>query len=240
MKAHFHLVSLVALAACSNALYTKRDTDDTPSVCPSGAVISNTTLTLNNIDVQFATVDCTPSTAPSANLNIGGIIIPIPIFPFPIFPLPFPFPFPFPAPPSKPKPTKTKTVTSTIVGTSTTSSAAPTPTSINVCDVPCTDACGHLGDLPPISEDCQQIFDSINITSGSIAPTFDVQMNNIHQLTFGTCRVFFENFSNQTLTFCWDTLSQQAQAADAACFPPVQPVNSAGFCAPSDGSWQVG
>ncbi|KAI0086745.1 hypothetical protein BDY19DRAFT_958418 [Irpex rosettiformis] len=103
-----------------------------------------------------------------------------------------------------------------------------------------TDSCGHLGDLPPVSEDCQQIFDSINITSGSIAPTFDVQSFHIQQLTFGTCRVFFENFSNVTQTFCWSALSQQAQGADSACFPPVQPVNSAGFCAPSDGSWQVG
>lgn len=31
-----------------------------------------------------------------------------------------------------------------------------------------TDSCGSLGDLPPISEDCQKIFDSITISDGSI------------------------------------------------------------------------
>jgi hypothetical protein len=39
------------------------------------------------------------------------------------------------------------------------------------------------------------------------APTFVVPPNSIQQLTFETCRVFFENFSTtKTLTFCWDAL----------------------------------
>ncbi|KAI0686884.1 hypothetical protein BC835DRAFT_430575 [Cytidiella melzeri] len=229
MKAVLQLFALAAVVSTSNALYTNRDVADAESVCASGTVVSNTTLNLNGIDIEFATFDCAPaSTSFAVDLRIGGIIIPIPIFPWPIFP--------FPLPPIKPRPTKTIASTST----STSASASPTPTTVNVCDVACTNSCGSLGDLPPISEDCQQIYDALNITSGSIAPTFDIPSNNIHQLTFGTCRVFFENFSNETVTFCWSALSQEAQGAGSACFPPVQPVNSAGYCTPSDGSWQVG
>ncbi|KAI0338160.1 hypothetical protein BDW22DRAFT_1487899 [Trametopsis cervina] len=227
MKTIFKLLTVAAIAASSNALYTIRDIDETDSACANGTVVSNKTTTVNGIDIQFTTFNCAPD---AGGLQADFLIFPIPIipfFPWPIFGWPF---FPPPPPPKPPKPTKTTS----------SSIASPSPSSVNVCNVPCTDSCGHLGDLPPISEDCQQIYDSINITSGSIAPTFDVQSNHIEQLTFGTCRVFFENFSNVTVTYCWSALSSQAQGAGTACFPPVQPVNSAGFCSPSTGAWQVG
>ena len=34
--------------------------------------------------------------------------------------------------------------------------------------------------------------------------------------------------------------AQTASAAEAACFPPVQPVQSVGFCTPVDAAWQIG
>ncbi|KIP01533.1 hypothetical protein PHLGIDRAFT_17135 [Phlebiopsis gigantea 11061_1 CR5-6] len=103
-----------------------------------------------------------------------------------------------------------------------------------------TDTCGHIGDLPPISEDCQTIVDSITIMNGSISSTFNVAPNTIEQLTFGTCRFWFQNNSNATLTECWTALAQAASVAESACFPPVQPVQSVGLCTPADASWQIG
>ncbi|KAI0686887.1 hypothetical protein BC835DRAFT_430356 [Cytidiella melzeri] len=120
--------------------------------------------------------------------------------------------------------------------------AVPTPPpAINVCSQLCSNTCGTLGDLPPISEDCATIFDSITILGGSIAPTFDVPPNSIQQLTFGTCRVFFENLSTfQTETFCWAALADTASAAGTLCFPPTQPVQSLGLCTANSGTWAVG
>ncbi|KAI0338161.1 hypothetical protein BDW22DRAFT_1338579, partial [Trametopsis cervina] len=103
-----------------------------------------------------------------------------------------------------------------------------------------SDSCATNGDLPPISEDCQTIYNSITILQGSIAPTFDVPSNGIQQLTFGTCRVFFSNFSPKTITYCWTSLSTQASAAGTLCFPPTQPVQSLGLCNSADKTWQVG
>ncbi|KAI0338166.1 hypothetical protein BDW22DRAFT_1338372, partial [Trametopsis cervina] len=103
------------------------------------------------------------------------------------------------------------------------------------------DTCGSLGDLPPISEDCATIFDSITILNGSVPSTFDVPPNSIQQLTFGTCRVFFENLSpSQTITSCWTALANEASAAGTLCFPPTQPVKSLGLCTAASGLWAVG
>ncbi|KAI0781555.1 hypothetical protein BC629DRAFT_565264 [Irpex lacteus] len=119
--------------------------------------------------------------------------------------------------------------------------SAPTAPATNVCDQLCSNTCGSLGDLPPISEDCQTIFDSITILGGSIAPTFNVAPNSIQQLTFGTCRVFFENLStSQTLTFCWSALANTSSAVGTLCFPPTQPVRSLGLCTAQSGIWAVG
>ncbi|KAI0686886.1 hypothetical protein BC835DRAFT_430766 [Cytidiella melzeri] len=124
--------------------------------------------------------------------------------------------------------------------TKTSSSAAPAATPVDVCGQICSDSCASDGDLPPISEDCQTIYNSITILQGSIAPTFDVPASGTQQLTFGTCRVFFNNFSTKTITSCWTSLSQQASAAGTLCFPPTQPVQSLGLCNAADTTWQIG
>ena len=65
-KAHSPLTPLV------------RDTDDLPSVCAAGSVVSNTTVTLNGNDVQFTTFDCNPpsSSSPlSSAFSIGGLTL---------------------------------------------------------------------------------------------------------------------------------------------------------------------
>ncbi|EKM51284.1 uncharacterized protein PHACADRAFT_200104 [Phanerochaete carnosa HHB-10118-sp] len=205
------ILTFAVLAATSSAAHVLRDTS---SGCTNPGVVSNQTLSLNGVDIQWTTLSCAVAAQPGENF---------------IFPIPLPFPF-FPPSP-KPKPT------TTVVSTPT--APPPVPTT-DVCNQVCTDACGSLGDLPPISEDCQQIFNSITILNSSISPNFVVNSSSIEQLTFGTCRVFFENFSNGTMSECWTTLSNAAEAAGTLCFPPTQPVNSAAFCSPADGSWQIG
>ncbi|KAI0086744.1 hypothetical protein BDY19DRAFT_995497 [Irpex rosettiformis] len=123
--------------------------------------------------------------------------------------------------------------------TATSSSIAPAPTPANVCGQICTDSCSS-GGLPPISQDCQTIYNSLTILQGSIDPTFTVPANGVQQLTFGTCRVFFNNLSSKPVSSCWDSLSEQASAAGTLCFPPTQPLQSLGVCNAGDGSWQIG
>lgn len=96
------------------------------------------------------------------------------------------------------------------------------------------------------------------------APTSIVQPGHIQQLTFGTCRFFFENFNTVPLEFCWqdlvsfpshsrpqvlmnvtdvfgiDAQGNNGSAAAAACFPPVQPVNSLAECVAPSLSWEIG
>ncbi|KIP01534.1 hypothetical protein PHLGIDRAFT_123266 [Phlebiopsis gigantea 11061_1 CR5-6] len=217
------LVAFAALATAASAGVIARD-PSVPSACQGPSVALNTTI---GAGVQLTTFNCeslqtAPSSADTVTTSLKEdlvIVIPFPIFPFPL-------------PKPKPKPTTSHV-------TSTSSAPVATPTA-DVCNELCTNSCGSIGDLPPISEDCQQIFNSITILQGSIAPTFTVESNQIQQLTFGTCRVFFENFSNETVSECWSTLSNVSEAAGTQCFPPTQPVNSAGFCSPSDASWQIG
>ena len=44
-----------------------------------------------------------------------------------------------------------------------------------------TNTCGSIGDLPPITEDCQQIFNSITILNGSVgeAPYHTMMSDNV-------------------------------------------------------------
>ncbi|KAI0776865.1 hypothetical protein BD413DRAFT_231158 [Trametes elegans] len=128
-------------------------------------------------------------------------------------------------------------------------SAVPSATSIapaapiqtrDVCGEICINQCGDSGELPPTTEDCATIVDAITILNGSISPSFEVDPGHVQTLAFGTCRFFFENFSPFAMTSCWLSFSQTASAAASACLPPVQPVNSEGFCTMSDGSWRVG
>lgn len=53
---------------------------------------------------------------------------------------------------------------------------------------------------------CNGTSDHIPDNRIPVAPTFDLASNHIQQLNFGTCRVFFENFSNHTMTECWSTV----------------------------------
>ena len=43
------------------------------------------------------------------------------------------------------------------------------------------------------------------------ASTFSVAPNTIEQLTFGTCRFWFQNNSNSTLTECWTALVRKIE-----------------------------
>ncbi|PCH34729.1 hypothetical protein WOLCODRAFT_139546 [Wolfiporia cocos MD-104 SS10] len=112
---------------------------------------------------------------------------------------------------------------------------------LDVCDAICSDSCNNdSGDLPPEADDCDTIVDAITILNGSIAPTFTVDSGDMQQLTYGTCRYYFENLSNETLEYCWTALSDMGSAAGAACFPPTEPVYSEGVCQATTGLWVVG
>ncbi|EGN97479.1 hypothetical protein SERLA73DRAFT_184203 [Serpula lacrymans var. lacrymans S7.3] len=117
---------------------------------------------------------------------------------------------------------------------------APTDLPTYVCDQLCDYVCSDPNPLPPITEDCGVIQDAIQIYEGSIAPTFVVDASSIEQLTYGTCRFFFENLSSAPLEYCWTSLSSIASSGETACFPPVQPVQSQALCIPSTGAWEVG
>ncbi|KAI8995199.1 hypothetical protein BD414DRAFT_513030 [Trametes punicea] len=134
----------------------------------------------------------------------------------------------------------TDTATATITVTDTVSAPSPSSTATNVCNVICTNVCGESGQLPPVSEDCQTLVDSITILNGSVPPTFEVDPDHVQTISFGTCRFFFENVGSVPLEYCWLSLAQTASAAASACLPPVQPVMSEGLCIPSDASWEVG
>ncbi|KAI0643208.1 hypothetical protein C8Q79DRAFT_915117 [Trametes meyenii] len=117
--------------------------------------------------------------------------------------------------------------------------ALPLPT-IDVCGLICNNVCGDSGSLPPVTEDCATIADAITILNGSISPSFTVAPGHAQTLAFGTCRIFFQNFSPFTLSNCWLSFSETANAAASACLPPVQPVNSEGICVAPDASWRIG
>lgn len=137
--------------------------------------------------------------------------------------------------------TQTETDTDTITATLTiTASPSPTPTATDVCGLICNTFCSDLGQLPPISDDCQVIKDSIQIFEGNSAPTFIVQPAHIQQLTFGTCRFFFENLGTVPLEYCWQDLANTGSVAATQCFPPTNPVNSLAVCEAPDSTWEVG
>ena len=46
----------------------------------------------------------------------------------------------------------------------------------------------------------------MQIFQGSTSPSFEVAPFHIQQLTFGTCRMFFENLSPVPETACWADL----------------------------------
>ncbi|KAI0031086.1 hypothetical protein K488DRAFT_52838 [Vararia minispora EC-137] len=102
--------------------------------------------------------------------------------------------------------------------------------------------CGQdaLGQLPPTSSDCQVIIESIQIFEGNSSPTFVVDPLHIQQLTFGTCRFFFENLGSVSLEYCWQDLANMGSLAATSCFPPVQPQNTLAICEALDTSWEVG
>lgn len=87
--------------------------------------------------------------------------------------------------------------------------------------------CTQSGQLPPTTDDCQVVKEAIQIFEGNscecfrqtypfilaqaelafaTAPTSIVQPGHIQQLTFGTCRFFFENLNTVPLEFCWQDL----------------------------------
>ncbi|OBZ76678.1 hypothetical protein A0H81_03248 [Grifola frondosa] len=131
-----------------------------------------------------------------------------------------------------------ETDNSTSVETLKARQSATDPT--DVCDELCTILCGISGDLPPTTEDCAVVVDAITILNGAISPTFIVESNHEQQLVYGTCAFFFENFSPDTLEYCWLSLSEIGSEAASACLPPTQPVHSLGLCTAGDGTWTAG
>lgn len=132
------------------------------------------------------------------------------------------------------------TATDVVTVTTTASAAAPSSTGTNVCGELCTNICSEVGQLPPTSDDCQQLVNAITILNGQISPDFTVDSNHVQTITFGTCRFFFENISPAPLTYCWLSLAQTASAAASQCLPPNQPVLSEGLCIARDSTWEVG
>ncbi|VDB91718.1 unnamed protein product [Peniophora sp. CBMAI 1063] len=121
--------------------------------------------------------------------------------------------------------------------------AAPTSTAAaatNVCGELCAITCSNLGPLPPVSEDCQTVMNSIQVFQGTLGPTFTVPSNHVQQLTFGTCHFFFENLGPTPLEACWSDLSQEGSLASTTCFPPAQPVMSLAVCEARDTTWEIG
>ncbi|TBU28807.1 hypothetical protein BD309DRAFT_957398 [Dichomitus squalens] len=132
------------------------------------------------------------------------------------------------------------TETDVVTVTTTASAAAPTETGTNVCGAICTNVCNEFGQLPPTTDDCQALVNSITILNGQISPTFTVDPNHVQTITFGTCRFFFENLGPDPLTYCWLDFVQIASAAASQCLPPTQPVLSEGLCIARDSTWEVG
>ncbi|OSD00333.1 hypothetical protein PYCCODRAFT_1426585 [Trametes coccinea BRFM310] len=136
--------------------------------------------------------------------------------------------------------TVVESTTDTATVTVTQTASPPTSTATDVCGEICTTVCGESGQLPPDSEDCATLVDSITILNGQIPPTFTVEPDHVQTITFGTCRFFFENVGPEPLEYCWLSLAQTASASASACFPPTQPVMSEGLCIASDALWEVG
>ncbi|KAI9058890.1 hypothetical protein FKP32DRAFT_1606375 [Trametes sanguinea] len=136
--------------------------------------------------------------------------------------------------------TVVESATDTATVTVTQTASSPTSTATNVCNEICTTVCGESGQLPPVTEDCATLVDSITILNGQIPPTFEVEPDHVQTITFGTCRFFFENVGPVPLEYCWLSLVQTASASASACLPPTQPVMSEGLCIPSDALWEVG
>ncbi|KAA1470997.1 hypothetical protein DENSPDRAFT_85298 [Dentipellis sp. KUC8613] len=137
--------------------------------------------------------------------------------------------------------TDTITDTDTVTATSTlTVSPSPSPTPKDVCGIPCNTTCSEVGQLPPTTDDCQVIKDSIAIFQGNAAPTFTVDPLHITQLTFGTCRFFFENLGTVPLEYCWQDLANTGSLAATQCFPPNSPFSTLATCEAADSSWEVG
>ncbi|PCH35963.1 hypothetical protein WOLCODRAFT_166574 [Wolfiporia cocos MD-104 SS10] len=114
---------------------------------------------------------------------------------------------------------------------------------VDVCDALCSNSCNSdSGDVPPAVDDCSTIVNAIEIMSGSgtMSTTFVVEPDDVMQLTYSTCRFFFENMSGDTLEYCWDALSDTASSSVTECFPSTQSLYSEGLCQASSGTWAVG
>ncbi|KZV63063.1 hypothetical protein PENSPDRAFT_590486, partial [Peniophora sp. CONT] len=103
-----------------------------------------------------------------------------------------------------------------------------------------TSRVSQMGVLPPDSNDCNVVKESIQVFQSTTGPTFTVQPNHVQQLSFGTCRFFFENLGTTPLEACWSDLSSQGSLASTECFPPVQPVMSLAVCEARDTTWEIG
>ncbi|KZV63062.1 hypothetical protein PENSPDRAFT_641439 [Peniophora sp. CONT] len=114
-------------------------------------------------------------------------------------------------------------------------------TATDVCGEICVSSCSSVaGVLPPTTEDCAVIKEAVQIFQGSTSPSFTVLPFHIQQLTFNTCRMFFENLSPVSEQGCWSDLAKDASVAGAACLPPTQPVFSEGDCNALDRTWMIG
>lgn len=63
-----------------------------------------------------------------------------------------------------------------------------------------------MGQLPPVTDDCQTIQNSIQILNAQLATTFSVESGHQETLSFGTCTIFFENLGRFELDYCWSDL----------------------------------
>ncbi|KAI0321241.1 hypothetical protein OF83DRAFT_1100406 [Amylostereum chailletii] len=155
--------------------------------------------------------------------------------------------------------TVVETATEVITATATvTVVPSPTPSAIDVCGGICNTTCSEVGQLPPTTDDCQVIKDAVAIFQGNAcrlfsairsahksngdcaAPTFIADPLHTQQLTFGTCRFFFENLGTDSVEYCWNDLANTGSASASQCFPPSMPFSTLAVCEALDNTWEVG
>ncbi|EIW65234.1 uncharacterized protein TRAVEDRAFT_17014 [Trametes versicolor FP-101664 SS1] len=135
-----------------------------------------------------------------------------------------------------------ESVTNTATVTATVTAAAPTPTLANVC---AETSCGQPGgiiNLPPSTEDCARLVDTLNtaLTTPGSSPFIDVAPDQMFSATHGTCKFSFWNFSPTTLETCVLSVIRSASAAVSGCLEGAQPAAvSEGLCLANDGLWEV-
>ncbi|KAI0050156.1 hypothetical protein FA95DRAFT_688843 [Auriscalpium vulgare] len=137
---------------------------------------------------------------------------------------------------------KTTTVVTTVSSTTTetvTPTPSPTPPARNVCGLIGNTFCGTLTSLPPITDDCNEIVNSLTIFASELGTTYTVSPGGSQVLTSNTCSFSFVNKDTVTLEACWQDLAQDGSEVATTCFPPTQPINTLAQYEAPDLTWVI-